>query len=540
MEGEKPEFVADDYGRFYSKDGVVQLAEPSEFDMRDILQAAQRYNPENDVRDMKRLGKKQELKRRFRFFTIGGYIMLLGLTWEFALTTSVFGLSNGGTAGAIWLNLAVCCFMFTAVLSMAEMASIAPTAGGQYHWVSELAPPKHQKMLSYIIGWLSALGWQTGLPGTAFIGAQQVVALISVCKSDYVYHSWHGSLLTIAFTFCAIMFNTVMIGQLPFLEGSAVILHFCGFIAIIVVFWVMGPRDDASVVFTQFTDANGWGSVGLATLLTIVGPLSTYLGADSAVHLAEELKDASYVLPRAMITSSLLNYALGFTTTVTFMMNLGNVDDLLDSATGQPWVALIQRITQSKAATIVFLCLMIIMYFFCAVNAVTTSSRQIWSFSRDKGLPFHKFLSKVRPKSGVPMNAVVVTMVITCLVALIIIGSTLAFNIILSISAAALLSSYVVVISCMLWRKLFGEPLPIARFRMPRLLGLVVNITAILFSVTATFFLFWPAAPDPTPASMNWVSLIYGVAVIFATCWYLIRGRHEYEGPVEYVRKDVL
>lgn len=233
-----------------------------------------------------------------------------------------------------------------------------------------------------------------------------------------------------------------------------------------------------------------------------------------------------------MITSSLLNYALGFTTTVTFMMNLGNVDDLLDSATGQPWVALIQRITESQAATIVFLVLMIIMYFFCAVNAVTTSSRQIWSFSRDKGLPFHKFLSKVRPKSGVPMNAVVVTMVITCLVALIIIGSTLAFNIILSISAAALLSSYVVVISCMLWRKLRGEPLPKARFRMPHALGIAVNITAILFSVTAAFFLFWPAAPNPTPASMNWVSLIYGAAVIFATFWYLIRGRYEYEGPV--------
>lgn len=60
--------------------------------------------------------------------------MLLGLTWEFAITLSVFGLNNGGTAGAIWLNLVVCCFMFTAVLSMAEMASIAPTAGGQYHW----------------------------------------------------------------------------------------------------------------------------------------------------------------------------------------------------------------------------------------------------------------------------------------------------------------------------------------------------------------------------------------------------------------------
>lgn len=30
----------------------------------------------------------------------------------------------------------------------------APTSGGQYHWVSELAPKQHQKFLSYIVGML--------------------------------------------------------------------------------------------------------------------------------------------------------------------------------------------------------------------------------------------------------------------------------------------------------------------------------------------------------------------------------------------------
>ena len=29
---------------------------------------------------------------------------------------------------------------------------MAPTAGGQYHWVSEFAPRRHQKFLSYVSG----------------------------------------------------------------------------------------------------------------------------------------------------------------------------------------------------------------------------------------------------------------------------------------------------------------------------------------------------------------------------------------------------
>ena len=37
-------------------------------------------------------------------------------------------------------------------MSLAEMASMAPISGGQYHWVSEFAPPKYQKFLSYFTG----------------------------------------------------------------------------------------------------------------------------------------------------------------------------------------------------------------------------------------------------------------------------------------------------------------------------------------------------------------------------------------------------
>jgi choline transport protein len=37
---------------------------------------------------------------------------------------------------------------------------------------------------------------------------------------------------------------------------------------------------------------------------------------------------------------------------------------------------------------------------------------------------------------------------------------------------------------------------------------------------------------------MNWSSLIYGAVVIFSICYYLVFGRHAYEGPVVLVNKD--
>lgn len=73
------------------------------------------------------------LQRRFRFFSIVGYVIVLGLTWEFSIVTSVFSLANGGTAGAIWLVLVSTFGMFMVMLSLAELASMAPTSGGTSH-----------------------------------------------------------------------------------------------------------------------------------------------------------------------------------------------------------------------------------------------------------------------------------------------------------------------------------------------------------------------------------------------------------------------
>lgn len=110
-----------------------------------------------------------------------------------------------------------------------------------------------------------------------------------------------------AFVFSAIFFNTSAIGKMPVLEGLAMVLHVFGFFAFVIIFWVMGPRADARDTLATFADDNGWRSQGLATLVGIVGPAVTFLGSDSAVHLSEELKDASYVLPRAMFSAAIID-----------------------------------------------------------------------------------------------------------------------------------------------------------------------------------------------------------------------------------------
>jgi choline transport protein len=135
------------------------------------------------------------------------------------------------------------------------------------------------------------------------------------------------------------------------------------------------------------------------------------------------------------------------------------------------------------------------------------------------------------------LNAVVLTLVITVLLSLINIGSSAAFNNITSLGVNALLSSYIISISCLAIKRIRKEPLLTRRFSLGRF-GLAVNIFAVLFLIFIYILCFFPGGPSPPPSTMNWSILIYGAVIIFSLVYYYFRGRKVYVGPVEYVQKD--
>lgn len=87
---------------------------------------------QQDAVDMSRLGKKQQFKRNFSFISTLGFISIYMATWEFVLVSLGLGLVNGGFGGLFWTFIATVTCYATIVASLAEMASMAPTSGGQY------------------------------------------------------------------------------------------------------------------------------------------------------------------------------------------------------------------------------------------------------------------------------------------------------------------------------------------------------------------------------------------------------------------------
>ena len=113
----------------------------------------------------------------------------------------------------------------------------------------------------------------------------------------------------------------------------------------------------------------------------------------------------------------------------------------------------------------------------------------------------------------------------------------MAFNAIVSLAVGAIISSYIISISCVALRKVRGDPLPHARWNLGRA-GLACNIIAVLFLLLVYAFSFFPLSTPVALETMNWSSLIYGSVVIFSIGYYVLFGRHVYEGPVVLVNKD--
>lgn len=167
------------------------------------------------------------------------------------------------------------------IASLSEMASMAPTSGGQYHWVSEFSSPRHQKFLSYITGWMSVLAWQAGAASGSFLTGTIIQGLISVRNPDYEPQNWQGTLFVFAMVLVIYIANVYASDLMPILSNLLMILHVLSWAVVLIVLWALAPHQSAKAVFVSgWQNGGGWSTMGLSVMIgqisAIYGSLSRY------------------------------------------------------------------------------------------------------------------------------------------------------------------------------------------------------------------------------------------------------------------------
>ncbi|TKX18668.1 amino acid permease-16 [Elsinoe australis] len=528
-----------------TKDGI--LSNISELDGRhhESLEAQQDADLSKtlstlaDGADMRRMGKEQRLIRRFRPLSITSFTAIATASWELGIFVITPGLTDGGRAGLLWN--AIWCFLGFApiYLSMAEMASMAPIAGAQYHWVSEFAPESCQRSLSYFTGWVSTIAWQAGNCIGMFLAGSLIQTMILINNEDYAFPAWHGTLLAMATMAVAYTANVYGARALPYWQNAVFAIHVAAYFGYIVPIWTSGaPRASHAQVWTEFQNEGGWSSITLAILIGQLSGIGNQTGVDTAAHMSEEVKDASATIPKAIMATYLINFVLLFPTIVTICYHIPDVAASLEDPTTYPAIYVLRQ-SMSNASMTGLLALITLILLASNIVYLAAVSRDLFAFARDKGLPFSKWLSAI--DKTIPVNASRFSSVVAVLMSTIYIGSPVAFYAITSLGTVSLVLCYTISIGCLLWRRITKpETLPPARFSLGNKVGIFVNSAAVLFGVWAAFWLFWPQTTPVTAAGFNWASVIFVSILVVATVYFFVKGRRTYFGPVVEVlgRKD--
>lgn len=268
--------------------------------------------------------------------------------------------------------------------------------------------------------------------------------------------------------------------------------------------------------------------------------------------MSEEVKSASVNVPRSMVWSVMINGILAFTLIIAFLL-CADLNTATSSSSPYPFVAVLTEAVNSVGGGTAMVSIVTILLIFAGVGVVASASRMMWAFSRDRGMPGWRTLSKVHSRTTIPLTSVFTVSMAAALLGLINIGSTTAFGDVLSLILEALYVSYLIVCVLLLYRRMkgqigIGSPpeddvagmdyvsdpslMQWGPWRVPEPWGTINNAFACVYLIIIAFFSFWPTTTTITAASMNYSVLVTGAVAVFSILYYLLHARKTYTGPV--------
>ncbi|KAF1954363.1 amino acid transporter [Byssothecium circinans] len=475
--------------------------------------------------------KANGLERYINLASVVNFGVIILASWESFAVTFQFALTNGGPSsmfyGSILAGFGCCAIGF----SLAELASIDPTVGAQYRWSANLAPSA-KRFWGLLQGWITTAAWCFACGGPPSILANIITSLAIFNNENYVPQRWHTSLVMIATMIVPFVFNLWFRKLLDSFEITGGILHIVLFIVFIVVLVVFGPRNSPDFVFkTLLWEDSGWNNKGVSWGLGLLSMTFSVTGFDSVLHMSDEVKKVRTRVPRSIILACTVNSVMLFVFVIVLLFFIGPLDEEIVTAP-LPLIYVIYRATGSKAATNAMVSLVAVIVFFALFNIFASVSRLVWVFARDNGLPFSNFFAYVHPTLKLPVNALLLLSVIVTCLSLIYIASATAFNALISLQALALHVSYFFPILFMLLRKLRGPPPPYGPFKLPRGVGVPVNIFALCYLVYVVLWMPFPQILPVTKDNMNYAGPIFGAVIIGALGHWFLRARKTFKMPV--------
>jgi len=469
---------------------------------------------EQDKSHLHKMGYAQELSRRMSGFSNFAISFSIICILAGGITTFPVALSAGGGFSVFVGWIVGGAMAMTVAFAMGQIASAYPTAGGLYHWASILGG--------------KAWGWATAwfnLLGLIFVVSSVDVGVYNLFKYLFMETALGVDVSSWGTTHQAIGVALLLITQALLnhygIELTTKLTDFSGYLIFVVAIVLVVALIAFSPValdfsrltrFDNFTGDPGGAvfprteSTAFAFFLGLLFVCYTITGFDASAHTSEETTNAQVNVPKGMWTSVFWSWISGLIMVGTFVLVLPNVTS--GAATG--WNSFYTMLGASRmpGGLLTFLAAGIVLAnYLCALAGLTSTSRMMFAFARDGGLPASNFFSHISTSYRTPTYAIWTAIVVAF-------ASTLYANafVVLSTGCAVFLYlSYAMPVAAGLLAegKTWKEKGPFNLGAYSKLVAGLAVIVAIVLAVTG----FFP--PNQQVFTLTWVMIVVMVVLWF-------------------------
>jgi amino acid permease (GABA permease) len=477
----------------------------------------------SDEETLHQLGYAQELRRRMSGFSNFAVSFTIISILSGCLTLYGFGMNTGGPAIIVWGWPFVGIMTLFVGLSMAEVCSSYPTAGGLYYWAAKLAR-KNGAAWSWFTGWFNFLGQVAVTAGIDFGAAFFINAFLNLQWGVSTAH-W----VTILIFACVLalhgLLNQFGIKLVALLNDISVWWHILGVLIIVgALLFAPSHHQTAHTVFTSIVNNTGFHSTFYVLLIGLLLAQYTFTGYDASAHMTEETHNAARSGPRGIVMSIVVSLFAGWILLigVTFAIQdyTKEVGALVPPA---------QVFVDALGSTGGKLLLLIAIgaQLFCGMSSVTANSRMIYAFSRDGALPGSAIWHKVNHRTRTPTNAIWLAAVGALILGLPYLWNGTAYA---AVTSVAVIGLYIAYVLPTLLRLRQGASFQ----RGPWHLGqwsYVVGWIAVVWVLIITILFMLPTVTPIHWSNFNYTVVAVAVVLGFAGIYWLVSAKNWFTGP---------
>ncbi len=411
---------------------------------------------------------------------------------------------------AMWWIPIIACGQLLVAMIFGEVASQYPITGGLYPWTRRLWGRRY----AWLAAWIYLCAMVVTITSVVEFSSVFIASLFGYQTTPFL-----DLVASIGMLLLALGLNSTGTKTLAKVASFGFWAEIIGVVGIGFYLLAFHKVNSFSVLFDTMGVLGADGTYASAfTGAALIG-LWMFFGFEACGNVAEEVKNPSRGIPKAMILSIVFGAVSAIVSFAGYLLAAPNLAGIMDGSIADP-ISEILNSTLGATGAKAFIVVALMAFISCALSLQAALSRLIFSFARDEMLPASGVLKKLTATHAVPQNAMFVACILPMFVCVLVYLMPGSLTRITAFAVTAIYISFGMVVLAALRQRAMGWK-PAGEWSLGGF-GWIVNVAALAFQAWGIWLLAQPGAAD-LPFYDRWIVLVgVGVVVSFGLLYMIL------------------